>query len=431
MAGLDSRSKYILDDSMSSASAGKALPVYTVPQIADYLTNGYWQDQNPRWGARSWAKGDRTISYNIDALSPEYQALAKLAFATWQDVTKLKFVQDMSGGLSTMIDFVAGTNGSFEQDNVGSGNVLTHATITIDTTDTDTAINSTLTETFIHEIGHALGLGHAGNYNGFGVGDQIYRNDTRQFSVMSYGAQHFYHNGSSLDVLTPQMADIYAIQQKYGVATARAGDTTYGFNASGIGGKSAYLYDFTHFVTDPVSGAHDWAPSLTIYDSGGIDTLDLSVYFFDQVIDLRGGHWSSIGQFRNNIGIYRTSVIENAVGGEGADAITGNAVANKLNGGEGADTLSGREGNDLLTGGTEADTFVFQAGWNKDKILDFENGIDKIDLKAFGFASFDDVEARATESASGTDVVLHFGHGDTLTIKHFTLAEMDSTDFTL
>jgi hypothetical protein len=73
---------------------------------------------------------------------------------------------------------------------------------------------------------------------------------------------------------------------------------------------------------------------------------------------------------------------------------------------------------------------VFQAGWNKDKVLDFENGIDKIDLKAFGFSGFDDVEAHARESASG-DVTLHFGHGDVLTIKHFALADMDATDFLL
>ena len=43
-------------------------------------------------------------------------------------------------------------------------------------------------QTYVHEIGHALGLGHAGPYNGgatYGV-DNNYQNDSWQSSVMSY-----------------------------------------------------------------------------------------------------------------------------------------------------------------------------------------------------------------------------------------------------
>jgi Ca2+-binding RTX toxin-like protein len=60
--------------------------------------------------------------------------------------------------------------------------------------------------------------------------------------------------------------------------------------------------------------------------------------------------------------------IENATGGGGADALTGDIVANvlsglggddSLNGDDGADTLIGGAGNDVLSGGAGGDTFVF------------------------------------------------------------------------
>lgn len=46
------------------------------------------------------------------------------------------------------------------------------------------------------------------------------------------------------------------------------------------------------------------------------------------------------------------TIIENAIGGDGADTLTGNGADNLLKGGDGADTLLGAEGSDTLVGGT-------------------------------------------------------------------------------
>lgn len=55
--------------------------------------------------------------------------------------------------------------------------------------------------------------------------------------------------------------------------------------------------------------------------------------------------------------------VENVIGGAGADKITGNALANKLEGGAGNDALDGAAGADDLRGGTGDDTyFVDNAG---------------------------------------------------------------------
>ena len=50
---------------------------------------------------------------------------------------------------------------------------------------------------------------------------------------MSYFSQQNYSGSSYRYVVTPQMADIYAVASIYGAATTtRTGDTDYGFNST-------------------------------------------------------------------------------------------------------------------------------------------------------------------------------------------------------
>lgn len=71
-------------------------------------------------------------------------------------------------------------------------------------------------------------------------------------------------------------------------------------------------------------------------------------------------------------------------GTDGDDVIHGTDGKDGLFGGAGADTLIGGAGADMLTGGAGADTFVFAPGHGEaDWILDFEPGVDKIDLSGF------------------------------------------------
>ena len=177
-----------------------------------------------------------------------------------------------------------------------------------------TGIDTYSYQTYLHEIGHALGLGHQGPYNGSGTygTDNLYANDTWQYSVMSYFGQNNYGGASYRFVKTPMMADIYAVDSIYGAATTtRTGDTVYGFNST-----AGSLYNFASYST---------APALTIYDSSGIDTLDASGYSAAQTIDLRPGSFSSIGGLTNNIGIATNVTIEKAIGGSGNDTLIGNS----------------------------------------------------------------------------------------------------------
>jgi Ca2+-binding RTX toxin-like protein len=96
------------------------------------------------------------------------------------------------------------------------------------------------------------------------------------------------------------------------------------------------------------------------------------------------------------------SSIENAIGGSGADSISGSIVANLLEGGEGNDTISGGAGNDTLeggsgndrlTGGTGADKFLLNTKADGiDTIIDFstkEGDRIEINFASFGPVSMD------------------------------------------
>lgn len=102
-----------------------------------------------------------------------------------------------------------------------------------------------------------------------------------------------------------------------------------------------------------------------LLDGGaGTDTVSYAGVIAPLTIDLQTGMASGEGT--------DTLVsIENAIGGDGDDAITGSSSANRLeggagndslNGGSGIDTLVGGTGADQLTGGGDLDRFEFAAG---------------------------------------------------------------------
>ncbi|UVM71077.1 retention module-containing protein [Pseudomonas alvandae] len=102
--------------------------------------------------------------------------------------------------------------------------------------------------------------------------------------------------------------------------------------------------------------------------------------------------------------------IENLVGSNFNDTLTGNSAGNRidgglghdvLNGGGGDDTLIGGLGNNILTGGNGADTFQWQAGNSgHDVITDFTPGLDKLDLSQLLLGE--------NGSAASLDDYLHF-----------------------
>lgn len=189
--------------------------------------------------------------------------------------------------------------------------------------------------TYIHEIGHALGLPHTFNDNN----NLNIKENSFQYSVMAYNMPQKEHADFHDNFpMSPMLIDIYLIQQLYGKNTStRTGDTIYGFNSNTE--RKAYTLNTDRDVIISC-----------IWDAGGNDTLDFSQYDVEQKIDLNEGAFSSIGGLENNISIAFGTVIENALGGLKDNYILGNQVDNYLKGNKGNDTLSGKKGDDTLYG---------------------------------------------------------------------------------
>jgi serralysin len=373
---------------VTSVVTSAAKPVASIAGLADYLVNGFWQYNNT--SAHHWAS--HTITYNITGLNSAEQFLAQTALQAWSEVANITFVQ--TSGSANITFTHDGTMQAYSGGNWPGGS-FTSAYVNISSDwitndggayDGKTGIDSYGYQTYIHEIGHALGLGHQGPYNGSASysTNAVYANDTWQYSVMSYFSEPNYSGSSYRYVVTPQMADIYAVASMYGAATStRTGDTVYGFNSN-----AGAVFNFSNYTS---------APALTIYDSGGNDTLDCSGYSSAQTIDLHAGAFSSVGGLINNIGIALNAVIEKAIGGSGNDTLIASDTGCTLSGGGGNDTLIGGAGNDTLiggsgvdnlTGGSSGDIFVFLLGDSSatsgqhDRITDFLSGTDHIDLSS-------------------------------------------------
>lgn len=298
------------------------------------------------WAVRASDANAEDASGNPTAfipLSAAQTAAVQKAFQNYSDVANIRLQQVNPGGASNNATILVGAYSS-NADGSGAYTYLPGSTATnnvagdIHLNDQYVSTNqlndgSYSSSAILHEMGHAIGLAHPGDYNAAPGQDIIYANDAQflqddqQYSVMSYFDESSTTGSFNSYADTLLLYDILAVQRLYGAnMNTRSGDTVYGFGSNA--GASAYDFSVNR---DPV---------LSIWDGGGNDTLDASGFNQNQVLDLHDGSFSDIGGFRGNVSIAFGATIENAIGGRGADTLTGNGGNNRLTGGSGRDVFS-------------------------------------------------------------------------------------------
>ena len=429
---------------------------FTNQDINGLLSGNAWSTQSITYGfptsgaSYGFYFGDTAPTNGFQALTAGQQAVARYAFSLIAEYAQLTFTELTGSNAANATIRLAGSAtpstsyayfpGIFSRDgDVWFGNIRNDPTLK----------GSYAFSTYLHEIGHALGLKHGQSDDGTHGVLPAAHNST-EWSVMTYmsdiGASgSSYENAVGSGNQSYMINDIAALQYIYGPNfNTRSGNTTYSWSTT-TGEMSIDGAGQGASTTNTIYAA--------IWDGNGTDTYDLSNFTTNLSIDLRPGEWSTFnpaqlaslgsGQLAHgnlaNAHLYMNSdtrsLIEAALGGTGHDSLRGNAAANTLNGGNGDDTLHGDAGNDTLLGGAGTDTAVF-SGVVEDYVITLVGGttyqvvgpdgtdtLNDVELVKFGAAApvpIEDVPCFAT----GTRIA---GPGGAVAVEQLRIGDLVST----
>ena len=376
--------------------------------------------------------------------SEAMKAAARSALARYQAVADIVFVEVADAGAGGQIRFgtsaqEGATSGYayYPSPNELGGDVWLNAG---SAANRDPAEGSYGYLTLLHEIGHALGLKHPGDY-GYGGGEPPYlpaEMDTTDVTVMSY------ITGTITYPTDLRWLDVQAVEFLYGPKTAKtigilqagseaaeslqggpAGDSLLGRGGDDVligGDGDDGVVAGTGFDWVQGDAGYD-----TLYGNQGRDTV-LGGDGADTVFGGQDEDWVDGGTGWDVL--YGNMASDTLIGGDGYDTLFGGQGDDAIHGGDQDDALFGNLGNDTLAGGLGSDSFYASPGGGHDVIADFQPGTDWLvvpwDVNGSGIAGAGDVVARAHDTADG--LVIDLGGGHTVILLGLTTATFSAWD---
>ncbi|KQT49317.1 hypothetical protein ASG52_10190 [Methylobacterium sp. Leaf456] len=328
------------------------------------LTYGFKTQDIDRNGVSDFNEGDWKAFY--EEIFDQVSTFARLDFSE-APAAEANLVQRLDVG------------GGGESGGPGPGVTTIETAVGIDPTSVKGAADvvrlGTYSETWLHEIGHSLGLKHTHDIDAgpplpgvVGPADKGTGNLNSQiYSVMGYTYPFFGEDNPftlSKDVNTALNAqpgsfgaiDIAALQHLYGARAHNVDNNVYRFS-------------------DDVDADRGYT---TIWDTGGIDTIayeggsraKIDLRAATLKAEIGGGGWLSTSEtLTGGFTIANGVVIENATGGSRNDILIGNAASNTLDGRGGADRMSGLSGDDLYAVDHKSDFVVEAVGGGRDTVV--------------------------------------------------------------
>jgi RTX calcium-binding nonapeptide repeat (4 copies) len=211
---------------------------------------------------------------------------------------------------------------------------------------------------FMHEFGHVLGMNGFGEKNGELTGTTASVYDSH---VIFEGGLPFFAGA--------------AAEQLYGRPVPLSGTDADENTYHHYGHESADQLDFAL-----MQGNTGFFFGQRYY----VDNIDLAIMrdMGLSTSDQAESRWDDFSSGFGGNDVFRTGRGNDTLNGAGGDdGLHGGVGNDRLSGADGEDLVAGGKGNDWLSGGADADTFVFGKGGGEDLVIDFELGVDRIQLE--------------------------------------------------